>query len=53
MGRNFHTLEDRYPEDEGADGISVESGGPETGLHLSETNRDGGIWAVENRTAGS
>ena len=30
-----------------ADGISVESGGPGTGLYYSETNRDGGIWAVD------
>ena len=31
-----------------ADGISVEGGGPGTGLYYSETNRDGGIWAVEH-----
>ena len=34
-------------DDVDADGISVESGGPGTGLHYSETNRDGGIWAVD------
>ena len=35
-------------DDVDADGISVESGGPGTGLYYSETNRDGGIWAVEH-----
>ena len=34
-------------DDVDADGISVEDGGPGTGLHYSETNRDGGIWAVD------
>ena len=35
-------------DDVDADGISVEGGGPGTGLYYSETNRDGGIWAVEH-----
>ena len=35
-------------DDLDADGISVEGGGPGTGLYYSETNRDGGIWAVEH-----
>ena len=35
-------------DDVDADGISVESGGPGTGLYYSETNRDGGIWAVDH-----
>lgn len=34
-------------DDADADGISVEDGGPGTGLHDSETNRDGGIWALD------
>ena len=34
--------------DADADGISVEGGGPGTGLYYSETNRDGGIWAVDH-----
>ena len=28
------------------DGISVESGGPGTGLYYNENTRDGGIWPV-------
>ena len=35
-------------DDVDADGISVEGGGPGTGLYYSETNRDGGIWAVDH-----
>lgn len=34
-------------DDIDADGISVESGGPGTGLYYNESNRDGGIWAVD------
>ena len=35
------------PEDTDADGISVEGGGPGTGLFYNEDNRDGGIWITE------
>ena len=33
-------------EDEDADGVSVEGGGPGTGMYYNENNRDGGLWAV-------
>ena len=35
-------------DDVDADGISVEGGGPGTGLYYNVDNRDGGIWAVEH-----
>ena len=34
-------------DDVDANGISVDDGGPGTGLYYSEANRDGGIWAVD------
>ena len=34
------------PDDMDPDGISVESGGPGTGLYYNEDTRDGGIWPV-------
>ena len=34
------------PDDVDADGISVEGGGPGTGLYYNEDTRDGGLWAV-------
>ena len=34
------------PDDTDPDGISVESGGPGTGLYYNEDTRDGGIWPV-------
>ena len=34
------------PDDVDLDGISVESGGPGTGLYYNEDTRDGGIWPV-------
>ena len=33
-------------EDVDADGISVEAGGPGTGMYYNVNNRDGGLWAV-------
>ena len=33
-------------DDQDADGISVEDGGPGTGLYYNADNRDGGLWAV-------
>ena len=33
-------------EEVDADGISVEAGGPGTGMYYNENNRDGGLWAV-------
>ena len=36
------------PDDLDADGISVEGGGPGTGLGYDPNKRDGGIWIVEN-----
>ncbi len=35
-------------DDADADGISVEGGGPSTGLGYNPNNRDGGIWITEN-----
>ena len=35
-------------DDVDADGISVEGGGPGTGLYYNVDNRDGGIWAVDH-----
>ena len=37
-------------DDLDADGISVEGGGPGTGLYYNEDSRDGGLWSVD--TAG-
>ena len=34
------------PDDMDLDGISVESGGPGTGLYYNEETRDGGLWPV-------
>ena len=34
------------PDDVDADGISVEGGGPGTGLYYNQDTRDGGLWAV-------
>ncbi len=34
-------------DDLDADGISVEGGGPGTGLYYNENNRDGGLWAAD------
>ena len=33
-------------DDQNADGVSVESGGPGTGMYYNENNRDGGLWGV-------
>ena len=33
-------------DDADAEGISVESGGPGTGMYYNENNRDGGLWAA-------
>ena len=35
-------------DDVDLDGISVESGGPGTGLYYNEATRDGGLWAVNS-----
>ena len=34
-------------DDLDSDGISVESGGPRTGMTYNADNRDGGLWAVD------
>ncbi len=34
-------------DDLDADGISVEAGGPGTGLYYNEDSRDGGLWSVD------
>ena len=33
-------------DDQNADGVSVEGGGPGTGMYYNENNRDGGLWRV-------
>ena len=33
-------------DDQNADGVSVEGGGPGTGMYYNENNRDGGLWGV-------
>ena len=33
-------------EDQNADGVSVEGGGPGTGMYYNENHRDGGLWGV-------
>ena len=34
-------------DDLDADGISVEGGGPGTGLYYNQDNRDGGLWSID------